>query len=501
MKDFQQAMVAAWRDYVAGKIDAKTLKGASSGFGIYQQRDGKAMMRVRRVAGFLTTDDMRAVAAILKRHGGDYAHLSTRQDVQMHGIPAAAVPAVLEDCEAAGMPFRGGGGDTFRNTLVSAYSGLHRDSVFDVAPYAQALSRAFYTFDAAYGLPRKLKIAFADRPADAYLAISNDLGFLAKTVDGRRCFETWLGGGIGFKPRLGLKLFDALPAEDCIRVAMALTQLFNDKGCRTNRAHARIRFLRDDFGDDGLVALLHEYLAKLSADAPKAQPAAAEPPPATAFTAAEPAAGFDVWRRLAVMPLAGGLAAVRIFVPFGNFTPAELEAFAAAMEPCGATRFEILPTLDLGLVVPEPQLPGVYATLRGMARDYTAQSFAGNVRTCIGCTVCKSGVTDAPAAGLIVAEYFDAHYRPLDSDEKIAVAKALLDDVRISGCPNSCTCQPLAKFGFAGRKLNGADAETAFTPGSLAPVTLGAPDAETPVTPVTELPALVERRILAALRG
>ena len=58
-----------------------------------------------------------------------------------------------------------------------------------------------------------------------------------------------------------------------------------------------------------------------------------------------------------------------------------------------------------------------------------------------------------------------------------------------------------AKFGFAGRKLNGADAETAFTPGSLRPASLGVADASVPITPATEFPALLERRILAALHG
>ena len=246
MQDFQKPLVEAWTDYVAGRLDAKALKGRSAGFGIYQQRDDKTMMRVRRVGGHITTDDFRNAANILRTHGGDYAHLTTRQDIQLHGVPAAQVTTALAACESVGFRFRGGGGDTFRNTLVSAYSGLHEDSVFDVVPYAKALSDAFYAFDLAYGLPRKLKIGFADRPADAYIAQSNDLGFLAKVVDGQRVFETYLGGGIGFKPRLGLKLFDALPVTDCIRVAMAVTALFNDKGCRTNRAHARIRFLRED---------------------------------------------------------------------------------------------------------------------------------------------------------------------------------------------------------------------------------------------------------------
>ncbi|MGN0833416.1 MAG: hypothetical protein ACI4RD_07180 [Kiritimatiellia bacterium] len=502
MKEFQQNLVAAWRDYAAGKIDAKTLKGASAGFGIYEQRNGKAMMRVRRVAGRISTDDLRSVAALLRRHGGDFAHLTTRQDIQLHGIPAAEVPAALEACEAAGFRFRGGGGDTFRNTLVSPYSGLSSDSVFDVAPYARALSDAFYGFDLAYGLPRKLKIAFADRPADAWLAQTNDLGFVAKIADGEPVFETYLAGGIGFKPRLGVRLFDALPAAECIRVAMALAALFHDKGCRTNRSHARIRFLREDFGDEGLIRLFHEYYARVPADAPRADAPAGEPPPVTAFPAEVAAAdGFPVWRQLAVSPLARGLVAVRIFVPFGNFTADELETFAAAMEPFNARRFEILPSLDLGIAVPEAQLPGLYAALLGTGRDYVARSFAGNIRTCIGCAVCKSGVTDAPEVGRRIGEYFDAKYRPLDTAEKLAVARALLDDVRISGCPNSCTCHPLAKFGFAGRKLNGADAETTFTPGSLRPAAFGAADASVPVTPAAEFPPLLERRILASLRG
>ena len=184
MQEYQRALVAAWADYAAGRIDAKTLKSHSAGFGIYQQRDGRAMMRVRRVGGRVTADDLRHAADLLRAHGGSHVHLTTRQDFQLHGIPAAQVPAALDACEAVGFHFRGGGGDTFRNTRTSAYSGLRADAVFDVVPYAQALSRAFAAFDRAYALPRKLKIGFADRPADRVLAQANDLGFCAKTVGG-----------------------------------------------------------------------------------------------------------------------------------------------------------------------------------------------------------------------------------------------------------------------------------------------------------------------------
>ena len=78
------------------------------------------------------------------------------------------------------------------------------------------------------------------------------------------------------------------------------------------------------------------------------------------------------------------------------------------------------------------------------------------------------------------------------------MARALLNDVRISGCPNSCTNHPLAKFGFAGRKLNGADAETAFTPGATQPAALGTPDPAVATIPLAEFPAFLDARIAAS---
>ena len=140
MKPFQEKLVAAWRDYAAGNIDAAALKGASAGFGIYQQRDGATMMRIRRPAGIMTVGDFRAVATLLDRFEAPFCHLTTRLDVQLHGVRAADVPQALEACEEAGFAFRGGGGDTFRNVQVNPGSGLHEDTEFDVIPYVRALS-------------------------------------------------------------------------------------------------------------------------------------------------------------------------------------------------------------------------------------------------------------------------------------------------------------------------------------------------------------------------
>ena len=499
---FQDEVVNAWAAFGRGECDAAAVKSVSSYFGIYPQRNDKAMMRLRRTAGVVTPADLINAARILKTHHGDFAHLTTRQCIQLHSIPPAEVPAALNDCEDVGFHFRGGGGDTFRNVLVNDHAGLWVDTIFDVRPYAFSLAYNFYSFELAYHLPRKLKVSFADRIEDAYIAKDQDLGFLAKMVDGAPCFEVYMAGGIGIRPRTGIKIFDALPAADCVKVAMALTAFFNDRGCRTNRGKARIRHLRTEMGDEAFVQTFMEYYAK--APDVKANPGRYIPReinpcfPAGTEVPVPP----ETWKALAVTKLKDNLCAVRVFVPFGNFTAEELRHFGEVMEKYGVKEFAMPVTQDLSIVVPEEQLGGIYQVLKDEfpGRGYTMETFVGNIRTCIGCTICKSGVTDSPAIGRKVGEYFDK-YLPLDTPEKLAIAKALLNDVRISGCPNSCTCQVLAKFGFSGRKVNGADGESVYTPGSVAggEVVLGTMDAAAGGIAADDFPAFLEQRVLSSL--
>lgn len=459
MKPFQEKLVSAWKDYVSGKIDAAALKGASAGFGIYQQRNGATMMRIRRPGGVVTIGDLRAVSALLDRFNAPFCHLTTRLDVQLHGIAAVDVPQALEACEEAGFAFRGGGGDTFRNVQVNPGSGLHEDTAFDVIPYVRALSSAFYGFDVAYGLPRKIKIGFVDRQADRQLAVVQDLGFVAKMEDGRRVFETWVGGGIGFKPRMGFKLFDSLPAEDCCRVAFALTRLFNDHGCRTNRSHARIRFLRADMGDECFATTIKEYLGREEgAPALVEDSLTAETWPITSFAEDAVAAhGFEEWKQFAVTRLMEDMFAVRLFVPYGNLSATQLGRLCDVLARHGVAKMQLLPSEDLCIQnVPRCQLEALYGLLVNELGDvdYTVKSFCGHVLTCVGNGICKSGANDSPKFGDIIAEAFD-RYLPADTPEKMRIAKAVLNDIRISGCPNSCTNNPIAKFGFVCRSVDG----------------------------------------------
>ena len=192
--------------------------------------------------------------------------------------------------------------------------------------------------------------------------------------------------------------------------------------------------------------------------------------------AAEPLPGFDTWRALAVRPLADGKVGVRIFVPFGTFTADELRAFADTMNSCGATRFQITSTQDLLVDLAEEQLAGVYNTLVTAlgARDYTMKSFVGHVTTCVGSTICKSGVQDSPAFGKSLAEELDARLLPLDTPAKLDAAKRILSQVKICGCPNSCTNPPVADFGFVCKKSPAGEPQfVPFTSVQRNPLALG----------------------------
>lgn len=483
-------LLGAWADFNANRITPLQLKAVSSGFGIYQQKDDAVMMRIRRTGGVVTLGDLRTATTLLEKYRVPFLHITTRQALQLHGVAPTDVAACLADCEAAGLRFRGGGGNTFRNVLVNANSGLNADTAFDVLPYARALTDAFYTFDTAYALPRKIKIAFADRAADRMLCAIQDLGFVATLREGRRCFEVWLGGGIGNKPRVGFRLFEALPAEACIRVAMAVTNLFNDHGDRACRATARLRFLRAKLGDEGLTALFRDYYAKV--EGPLCPEASLTPEvyPVTTLPEGEPPAeGFEDWKAVACDPLADGTFAVRLFVPFGNFDLPRLRRFCDFLARYGLTRLHLLPSQDFAL----PRIHGKCLTAlhAALLRDFpdfdlTLRSYVGHIPTCIGNTVCKIGAADSPRIGERLAHALDAHL-PANTPERRRLARLVTTEVRISGCPNSCTAHPAAKFGFQCRKLGGQDVLIPFTSATVEPPTLG----EAKPTPIAidDLPA------------
>ena len=459
MKQAYKQLQEAFEGYVAGEMTEDALKHVSVLFGIYQQRNGAFMIRVRVNGGEIGICTLVGIAAVLEQVGGT-VHLTSRQDLQLHDVPAARVVEAVRATDSLGLPFRGGGGNTYRNTVVGADSGLSPESVFDVYPYAHALNREILKNEQAFTLPRKFKIGFFACDRDLLHAAIQDVGFVATVREGKHGFRLYAGGGLGRESRVGVCLVDFLPVDQMFRAAFALIALFHDHGDRANRQQARLRFLVKRIGVESFHQLFNEYYTAIEVSRLRVRKEEVRlpanfwqlPPLAVAPSMATDER-FALWEALAVLPTRFGndVKSVRLFVPYGHLTAAQLRRVAALAEGVGSTFVRLLPTQDVLIpFVRRDALPALYARLRRdfAGLDLTFTSCRGHIVSCVGATVCKIGMADAPTVADRLADALDRHV-PADTAARLALLRLVADGLRVSGCPNACAGHPCARIGVA----------------------------------------------------
>src|SRR5262249_61127240 len=86
----------------------------------------------------------RALPPPTRQYGRGDAELTTRQGIQLHWVPLASLPDVMNDIEAAGLTTNGGEGDTVRNITGCPVTGLTADEPFDVTPVIREVAAYFY---------------------------------------------------------------------------------------------------------------------------------------------------------------------------------------------------------------------------------------------------------------------------------------------------------------------------------------------------------------------
>ncbi len=291
----------------------------------------------------------------------------------------------------------------------------------------------------------------------------------------------------------GLCLADFLPAGQAVDMALRAVAVFHAHGDRQNRNQARLRFVRQRVGDAAFAELFRQTPA---ASVRGGVPAVAEadtclPPGFAAVAEGFDACGavrgkppgqeegggrnaplpeggdaegqaFDVWHSLAVSSTRFGdtVRMVRLFVPYGNLTAAQLRYVADLAEGAGSPFVRIMPSQDILLpFVSERAIPCLYGRL-SQARngiDLTCGSLRGHVVTCVGASLCRIGMADAPRIGDRIAAALDAALLPADTPEKRAMLRLALGGIRISGCFNACAGHPAAAIGIGCllRKIDG----------------------------------------------
>jgi sulfite reductase beta subunit-like hemoprotein len=407
-----------------------------------QVQPGRFMIRIRVPGGVLPTDQARGLARLARRHGSDWLHLTTRQDIELHWVDARQVEAVLTALGRLGLSTRSACGHTLRNVMCSEDAGLGLDEPFDCLPDARAVSDAIVARSAELNcvLPSRVNLAFGGSPRCREDARLNDGAFVSTVLDGEPGYELWAGGSLGKAPRLAILLAGFVPRRDAVAAAEALVDVFVEHGDVDAPARGRMKFVVERLGEAGFRAAWDQAFAERRAvDRPV--------PPAV-----ELLADADRVAILEQIPPGGWSAGVRpqrtagralltIDVPMGDTNSSELALLADLADRLAGGQLVLGRDQDVVLRdVPLAAVTDIRNAIRPRGLHLLGEAHVARVRACTGSAVCALGITTAPDAG-----------NALLASPGLGRNSALR--VNVSGCPNSCAQHQAADIGLAGSKV------------------------------------------------
>ncbi|HET9567657.1 MAG TPA: nitrite/sulfite reductase, partial [Vicinamibacterales bacterium] len=247
--------------YERGEITPEVWRRFRLVRGTYGQRqDNVQMLRIKIPQGIVTASQMRAMAGVAARYSRGFCHVTTRQNIQYHFVLLSVVEEVMRELADEGLTTREACGNSVRNITGCPYAGTSETEIFDVTPYAEAMTRYFLRHPLSGVLPRKFKIAFEGCTEDHALASIHDIGWRARIVDGRKGFRVTVAGGTSILPVSGYVLYDFLPVEEMFNAAEAVVRVFHRFGDYKHPQRNRMKFVVKQLGWDGYRARFEECL-------------------------------------------------------------------------------------------------------------------------------------------------------------------------------------------------------------------------------------------------
>jgi sulfite reductase (ferredoxin) len=442
--------------FKAGELTATEMKVARVPFGVYEQRKKDTyMVRVRCAGAVVTPTQLEKIAELSQRHAAGYIHLTTRQEIQLHYVLIDSLIPVIRELKTVGLSSRGGGGNTVRNIMAQEDAGIADDEIFDVSPYAIALTSRFLAEPDSWNLPRKFKIAFSGSSDDRGYATIDDVGFIAKMKDGKKGFKVYFAGGLGAKTQVGLPLFDFVPEREVYHVAKAVKRVFYNNGNRKNKHAARLRFLVKTLGEEKLKQItLDEYEAVKKEGYPPLEIHAIENGGLKLSSPVEEAAdlqNFELWqRRFVRRQKQDGFFSVILPAHLGHVDNDKAIALARFLRPFGDNTIRIRKDQNFLLRnIPQGYLPNLYNFLEKTFDHFNRPFVMDKVIACAGASTCQLGICLSPGAATATMRYLEAADFGLD--------KAADAVINISGCPNSCGQHHVGDIGFAGKVARKGD--------------------------------------------
>jgi sulfite reductase (NADPH) hemoprotein beta-component len=427
---------------------------------------------------------MRALAGVAARYSRGFCHITTRQNIQYHFVLLSVVEDVMRELANEGLTTREACGNSVRNITGCPYAGTSANEIFDVTPYAEAMTRYFLRHPLAAALPRKFKIAFEGCAEDHAVASINDLGWRARIVDGKRGFRVTVAGGTSILPVSGYVLYEFMPVEEMFNVAEAVVRVFHKDGDYVHRSRNRLKFTIKTLGWDVFRQRFEEELAQFTAQtggarlpfdpetvqseaAPNWCPSEAPTLQAVAAAASTPVNGPGImpgsvrlqplpdnyvrWMRSNVSrQRQTGYCHVTVRLPLGDFTAGQMRVLADLSEAYGDGTMRL--TVDQNVLyrwVKTESIEPFYQRLAAAGLSAPDAGKLSDVVSCPGAESCRLAVTQSRGLGRTLTEHLSARPDLVDLVPS--------GNIKISGCPNGCGQHHIGSIGFQGsvRKLAG----------------------------------------------
>jgi ferredoxin-nitrite reductase len=445
IRDELPALIAAGYERVAEE-DIVRLQW----WGLYHDKPkvGTFMLRVKLPSGQVTPARLRAIGEVSNRFGRGDAELATRQNVQLHWLELARLPDVFAHLDAAGITTAGGCGDTVRNITGCPVQGLAADELFDSTDVVEEAARFFYGNPDFSNLPRKHKYTIASCADRCNAPEINCIALVGALHEGREGYAVLVGGGLSSVPRLGRELGVFVPREQAVEVLAAITGAWSDDlNYRVSRVKARLKFMIDDIGPEGMLERVEARLGR-ELERFALPPIEGEP---------HDHLGVHAQRQ-------AGMSYVGVPVHLGLVSGDQLIGVADLADAVGG---DVRMTRQQNLVVanvPDEELPSVLAGLGRLGFDLDANRVRGRSIACTGEPHCNFSVTETKTRLGRLVEHLERRF-----GDDIASLRLHLD-----GCPHACAQHWVGDLGFQGTTLRDAEgvrrqAYDVFVRGSLGP--------------------------------
>ncbi|HMI86175.1 MAG TPA: nitrite/sulfite reductase [Polyangiaceae bacterium] len=453
--------------YRAGELTAEQFRPLRLGMGVYAQLPHvKHMQRIKIPGGVLTADQLDAIAEVTARWGRGSAHVTVRQDIQVHYLELEDSVETAALLAQAGVTTVGACADSVRNVTASPYGGILEDEVFDVTPHAHAITQHFLFHEMNLKLPRKFKIGISGSVRDEAQVMINDIGLFARVTDRGRGFALYVAGGLGSTPEIAHAWLDFIAEADLLAACEAIVRVYFRDGERKNRKKNRMKFLLRALGEAEFLrrldaelqvvlcergAALRETQAGYISEYREPTPQPAEP--------GEPIGdgAFARWKRTnAMAQTQHGYHAAIIKLPLGDASAEQLRSIAALSREFGNGTVRATNQQNLLLrFIPSRRLYALFRAVVAIGLGEADALHITDVVSCPGTDYCSLAITKSMGVASLIREHLEEGTTRQEGQDVVAEVGRF--EIKISGCPNACGQHQVGDIGMTGLMVTGKD--------------------------------------------